>query len=303
MYDRPDMLAHGPTAVNGRSLALREALGVFAAVSVATWVLSRLEWLPILRTHLHLVVGVLFLVVALRCSERLPGGPARYGIALGGLLGDDEPEPGSRGAADVGGASLFEARDRGFPATRRAGSAAAAEVKPAAEDKEKSSVVELLRTLWRGVPSFLAELGVAALVCALVFPPFVMAFYLWHAPVRPFAWLPDHDLGAYALTQVLVVGLPEEALFRGYLQGRLHDAYADRGRVLRVELSVRAWLLQALLFALLHFIVDYQPARLAVFFPALLFGWLAALRRGIGAAILVHAACNLLSDLLVRGWL
>lgn len=253
-----------PTAEpNGQRVALREVLVVYAAVSAGTWLLSRFESLPVLRTHLHLIVGMLFLVVALRCTERLPGGPARYGIALGGLLGDEGGQP----------------------------------------DPDESSLRALLKTLRRGIPSFLAELGVAALVCSLVFPPFVVLFYAWHAPVRPFAWLPDHDLGAYAMTQVLVVGLPEEALFRGYVQGRLQDAFPGRMRWLRVELSLRAWLLQAFLFALLHFIVDYQPARLAVFFPALLFGWLAALRGGIGASILVHAACNLLSDLLVRGWL
>jgi hypothetical protein len=61
--------------------------------------------------------------------------------------------------------------------------------------------------------------------------------------------------------------------------------------------------LQALLFALIHFAVDLNPARLAVFFPALLFGWLRALRGGIGAAAAFHASCNLLSEVLVRSWL
>ncbi|MET0391205.1 MAG: myxosortase family intramembrane protease, partial [Polyangiales bacterium] len=107
----------------------------------------------------------------------------------------------------------------------------------------------------------------------------------------------------YAMTQILVVGLPEEALFRGYVQGRLGDAWPARIRVLGAQLSPGAWLLQAALFALLHVAVDYNLARLAVFFPGLLFGWLRALRGGVGAAILVHAACNLLSDLLIRGWL
>jgi uncharacterized protein len=247
-----------------RPAALREALAVYAGVSALTWLISRFEALPPLRDNLHLVVGVLFLAAAMRAAERLPGGLPRYGMSLGGLF-SDAPEETTPG--------VFGA------------------------------VTELLQALARAVPSLLREAAFALGVCALVFPPFVLAFYIWNAPSHPFAWLPQRDLGSYVLTQILVVGLPEEALFRGYLQGRLADALPGRMRWLRVELSLWAFLLQAGLFALLHFIVDLQPARLAVFFPALLFGWVAARRGGIGAAILVHAACNLLSDVLVRGWL
>jgi membrane protease YdiL (CAAX protease family) len=249
--------------------AVREVLRVYVVVGAITWALSRLQSVAVLREHLHLVVGALFLLIALRCADRLPGGTARYGLALGGLLGD-EPELAAPHAA--------------------------------AHD-ETSLLVELWTTLKRGVPKLLAEAGVAALVCALVFPPFVVGFYLWHNPTKSFVWLHDHDLLSYGLTQVLVIGLPEEALFRGYIQGRLADAWPRRRRCLGATLPVPAWLLQALLFAVLHVAVDYNPARLAVFFPALLFGWLRELRSGIGAAILVHAACNLLSDALIRGWL
>ena len=49
--------------------------------------------------------------------------------------------------------------------------------------------------------------------------------------------------------------------------------------------------------------LDLAPERLAVAFPALLFGWLRAWRGGIGAALLVHAASNVYADILVRGWL
>jgi uncharacterized protein len=245
--------------------ALREALMVFAGVSALTWIVSRLEALPLLRNHLHLVVGTLFLVVALRSAERLPGGLPRYGLSLGGLFSEEtrEADPGGR-----------------FAAIRELGGA-----------------------LLAALPAFFRELGVALLVCVVIFPPFVLGFYVWHAPPHEFVFVPQHEPASYLLTQVLVVGLPEEALFRGYLQGRLSDALPGRMRWLRVELSPSAWLLQAALFALIHFIVDLHVTRLAVFFPALLFGWLAALRGGVGAAILVHAACNVLSDLLVRGWL
>jgi membrane protease YdiL (CAAX protease family) len=253
-----------PEETTGERVAIREALLVFAGVSIATWLLSRGQALPVLRTHLHLVVGMLFLVTALRCAERQPGGASRYGLALAGVLADEPDKPVSD--------------NRGL-------------------------LSDLFQVVRAGVPRFVSELLVALAVCAVVFPPFVLGFIFWHEPKYPFTWLPDPDLAEYALTQVIVVGLPEEALFRGYLQGRIEDAWPERTSVLWVRLGLRAWLLQAVLFAILHFIVDYNPARLAVFFPALLFGWVRSLRKGIGAAVFVHAACNVLSDTLIRGFL
>jgi membrane protease YdiL (CAAX protease family) len=42
--------------------------------------------------------------------------------------------------------------------------------------------------------------------------------------------------------------------------------------------------------------------RLAVFFPALLFGWLRARTGGIGASVVFHALCNLYVLSLMRGF-
>jgi uncharacterized protein len=245
--------------------ALRESAFTFASVAIATVALSRLlAVVPLVRDNLHLLVGALFMITAVRRTECLPGGLARYGLRLGGLLSPSE-SPAPQGPA--------------------------------------AALRDLASALWRALPELLRETAVALAVCAVVFPPFVLGFYYWNAPQHPFVFLPEPELASYAATQIIVVGLPEEALFRGYFQGRLQDAFPKRVRVLGAELSLTAWLLQAALFAVLHYVVDLQPARLAVFFPALLFGWLAALRGGIGAAILVHAACNLLSDLLARGFL
>lgn len=240
---------------------------MFAAVTVATVVLRRLEDVStFVQQNMHLLVGAMFLLTAIRLAERRPEGLSGYGLALGGLL---VPEPTDAPARET----------------------------------PLSWLTDLARALVHALPSLLREAAFGLGVCILVFPPFVLGFYLWHAPERPFAWLPQPELFSYVIGQLLVVGLPEEALFRGYFQVRLHDAWPQRVRVLGASLSPRALALQALLFALLHFAVDLQPARLAVFFPALLFGWVAAYRRGIGAAVVVHALSNLLSDVLVRGFL
>jgi uncharacterized protein len=99
------------------------------------------------------------------------------------------------------------------------------------------------------------------------------------------------------------VALPEEAFFRGYVQTRLTDSFPKKVRLLGVPVSPAALLSQAVLFGVLHFAVDFRPERLAVAFPALLFGWLRSWRGGVGAAILVHAMSNVYADILVRGWL
>jgi hypothetical protein len=147
------------------------------------------------------------------------------------------------------------------------------------------------------------EIGVALLVALVIFPPFAIGFSVYHGPTRPFLpSLPDDAL-SFALSQVLVVALPEEALFRGYFQTRLGDLFQKPRRILGVEIDLFALVVQAALFAFIHFAVDLSVERLAVFFPGLLFGVLRAWRGGIGAAILFHALSNLYADILVRGWL
>lgn len=161
----------------------------------------------------------------------------------------------------------------------------------------------LVHDLVAALPSFLREVSVALVLAAVIFPPFAFAFAFWHAPTHAMNWsLPD-DVVSFVLAQVLVVGLPEEALFRGYFQTRLTDAFPQTFTLARRQWPWVAIVLQAVLFALLHFVVDLDVTRLSVFFPGLLFGLMRATRGGIGAAVFFHALCNLYSDVLVRGWL
>ncbi|HEX6240099.1 MAG TPA: MrtC family glutamic-type intramembrane protease [Polyangiales bacterium] len=161
----------------------------------------------------------------------------------------------------------------------------------------------LWEALVRGAREALREFGFALLCAALIFPPYVVAFRLFHGVDTDFTLHLPSAFVDYALGQILVVALPEEALFRGYFQTRMSELWPPSTRVLGALLSLRALLWQAALFALLHFLVGLSPARLTVFFPALVFGWMRARRGGIGAAVWFHALSNLLSELLIRGYL
>jgi membrane protease YdiL (CAAX protease family) len=59
-----------------------------------------------------------------------------------------------------------------------------------------------------------------------------------------------------------------------------------------------ALIVSSALFALGHVAVIPSPQRAAVFFPALLFGWMRARTGSIAAGALYHALCNVLADTL-----
>ena len=234
----------------------REVLIVYVVVSAATFGITRLRSVPAAAEWVHLLVGALFLLVAVRLAQREEHGMQRYGIDLAGVLGPPE-----------------------------------------------GSNESLITSIGRSIPIALREAGIALAVAAVIFPPFTVGFWWWHGPDQAFALTIPDDFGSFAAAQLLVIGLPEEAFFRGYVQTRIADASPKTVRLLRVDVSPVALVAQAALFALVHYIVDFSPARLAVFFPGLLFGWLRAWRGGIGACILLHALSNVYADLLMRGWL
>jgi uncharacterized protein len=164
-------------------------------------------------------------------------------------------------------------------------------------------------------------LRVLGLALAMTWPAFVLGFLLYYQMVCPSdgplhalahrltpvcsSWrglagwhfrLPDEFL-VLALSQILVVAVPEEAFFRGYLLARFEERWPSRRRFLGAAVG-RPLLLTSGLFALGHFAVDLQPARLAVFFPALAFGWMRSRSGSIAPGAVFHALCNLLSETL-----
>lgn len=133
----------------------------------------------------------------------------------------------------------------------------------------------------------------------VVFPPFVIGFLWWWKPGSSFSFAPLTTLTNDILGQLLVVAVPEEAFFRGYLQTALDDAWKKRWPLFGGYLSP-GLLVASALFAVGHVLTEPNPSRLAVFFPSLLFGWLRTRTRGIGAGVGFHALCNLFSAYLGR---
>ena len=89
---------------------------------------------------------------------------------------------------------------------------------------------------------------------------------------------------ADALFQLLLVVLPEEIFFRGYVQSRLGRGRA--GRAFRI-------LFTAALFALAHVVVEAGWIRAAVFFPGVVMSWLRERTGGLLAPAGFHWLANL----------
>ncbi len=144
-------------------------------------------------------------------------------------------------------------------------------------------------------------LGAAALVALVAFPPFWIGFRIWYGTRGAFHLPLEWGLLDAALGQVLVIALPEEAFFRGYLQTALGRRWPPTHRIGGALVGSDV-LVTSAVFALGHFATAPHPARLAVFFPSLVFGWLRARTGGIGASVAFHAACNVFASLLARGY-
>lgn len=154
-------------------------------------------------------------------------------------------------------------------------------------------------------------LGVPLLIIFPIFTSGYMAFYEIVCPSETlrqlalpgacgrydrFAGLgwPTLDLGLaeFALVQLVVVALPEELFFRGFLLGLLERALPPKRRFLGGGIGW-ALVISSLAFALIHLPRDGDPRALATFFPGLMFGWMRSTTGSILAPTLAHAASNI----------
>ncbi|MBV9949825.1 MAG: CPBP family intramembrane metalloprotease [Myxococcales bacterium] len=147
--------------------------------------------------------------------------------------------------------------------------------------------------------------GWGAGLLAIVAIPFFFGWRAWwdhRMPHLAFALsVRPLDAADEILAQVFVIALPEEAFYRGYLQTRLDDVWPPRWGLVGARVGP-GLLVAAAIFAAGHLVTVQQATRLAVFFPALVFGWLRARTGGVGASVCFHALCNVYSQVLGRGY-
>jgi membrane protease YdiL (CAAX protease family) len=156
-----------------------------------------------------------------------------------------------------------------------------------------------------------ADLKLFGLACLIGAPLYFGAYaaFAWTLPHLPLALakvispyaryrelvgfhfaLPNR-FGEWVVTQLLVVALPEEFFYRGYLQTRLRDAW-PQGRVFWGARLGPAFFVTTALFALGHLAV-FQAWRLEVFIPGLVFAYMRERTGTIVSSTLFHAASNL----------
>jgi membrane protease YdiL (CAAX protease family) len=162
------------------------------------------------------------------------------------------------------------------------------------------------------------DLGLALLACAVLLPPFALAFswfvdalpnlspvqarllgpYVGRAHALRFTLGPDpwEFLGRVAGNGA--VAFAEEFFYRGYVTLRFEERWAPTRRILGAPMGKGA-VLAALLFALGH-LLEPAPWRLFVFFPALVFAWLRARTGTIVGAAICHFVFNVTLLLLER---
>ena len=117
----------------------------------------------------------------------------------------------------------------------------------------------------------------------------------------PADWLAYGGLGFVlaVAVELFAIALPEEVFHRGYLMSALEELWPPRRRILGAKIGLAA-VVASVLFAVGHLVGMAEAARLATFFPALVFSWLWRRSGSLWAPALFHAASNLLMAVLME---
>ena len=151
---------------------------------------------------------------------------------------------------------------------------------------------------------FMRSLLMTLIVSLIVFPAFILFAHLWQILIigySKFRPAPFPGLTRVIFYQLLLVSLPEEFYFRGYVQPALNSVFRPRWKIFGVDLGW-SWIVTAAVFAVAHTIITYQWWHFAIFFPGLVFGWLKEKTGAITSPILFHATSNILMNWFARSY-
>ena len=157
------------------------------------------------------------------------------------------------------------------------------------------------------------------LISVIILGGYIIAHYFWFKTACTAGSLPtlgrscSHYKGSFLwplgvsstlnllAVHLIAVAMPEEFFYRGFLMPLILKSKSLKKYSL-LKRYTYAIILQALFFGLGHFLVDGNPMRLAVIFPALLFGTVAIWSRSITSTIIIHGLANFISEILEKGW-
>lgn len=150
---------------------------------------------------------------------------------------------------------------------------------------------------------FATDVGRALLVAAITFPPFAIGHHYWqmHFGAPGYHFAVPAGIAVTLLKNTFLIALPEEMFYRGFVEHRLERLWPTKHMWWIIPVS-RTVLLASALFAVGHFLGEYNPARLAPFFPAFVFSGLTRKSGSVCGAVIYHGMSNAFSALLFAGY-
>lgn len=142
----------------------------------------------------------------------------------------------------------------------------------------------------------LKSLGWFLLLAAIVFPLIEVGnrFFQDFAFHRHYVGGNYRGMAQAALFQFLLVAIPEEFFYRGFLQVQFNRIWGRPWRLFGAPVG-KSLFFTSFLFALSHSLITFQWWHFAIFFPSLAFGWLRERTGAITAGSLFHALSNVYS--------
>ena len=141
----------------------------------------------------------------------------------------------------------------------------------------------------------------ALLAVIVLFPAYIAGFYVYmryaynlHLSYTTAGFIREPQTVLFILNMLLMVAIPEEIFYRGYLQSELCRCDKRTVNLFGVRAGMSFLIVNAL-FAAGHLVVLPDIARLAVFFPGLVFSWLREKDDNIAGPVVFHWLSDVLS--------